>query len=205
MQSPYMLLYLIKNFPSLPLRFWFSSSLFFQVLLTFVCLVLGFALSFSVQFYNEGPFNDPWCSLVKTTVMMMGEFEYSGLFEEPEDGQLKRLPATSRVIFLLFVILASIVLMNLMVGLAVSDIQGLQQEGHVRRLEKQAEFLRQLEKVISFKAIESKWFPGILQKFLRGKRCIATTFVIHPEHAKGKKDKKFPNELLGELNYFFFR
>lgn len=165
--------------------------------MTFVCLVIGFALSFSIQFYNEGQFNDPWCSLVKTTVMMMGEFEYAGLFE---DTEMKRLPATSRVIFLLFIILASIVLMNLMVGLAVSDIQGLQQEGHVRRLEKQAEFLRQLEKVISFKAIESKWFPGFIRKFLKGKRCIATTFVIQPEHSgtgKNKRDRKLPNELLG--------
>lgn len=144
--------------------------------------------------------------------MMMGEFEYGDLFSDDDTTNFNisatsadvvvnnmsrtRLPVTSRVIFLLFVILASIVLMNLMVGLAVSDIQGLQQEGHVRRLEKQAEFLRQLEKVISFKAIDSKWFPSILRKFLKEKRCISTICVISSE--KNKRERKLPNELLGK-------
>lgn len=75
---------------------------------------------------------------------MMGEYEYSDLFGDVTP----RLVATSRVIFLLFIILASIVLMNLMVGVAVNDIQALQIEGHAKRLEKQAEFIRQLEKVL---------------------------------------------------------
>lgn len=136
---------------------------------------------------------------------MMGEFEYAGLFHDDET-KVNRLPTISRVIFLLFVILASIVLMNLMVGLAVSDIQGLQQEGYVRRLEKQAEFLRQLEKVISFKAIDSKWFPGIIRKFLKGKRCIATTFLIQSKLSgagKKKRDKRLPSELVGQYNNYY--
>lgn len=161
--------------------------------------MIGFALSFSIQFHSYEQFTDPWRALVKTTVMMMGEFEYADLFTDNNEAP-RRLPATSRVIFLLFIILASIVLMNLMVGLAVSDIQGLQEEGHVRRLEKQAEFLRQLEKVISFKAIESKWFPGIVSKILKRKRSIATTIVIYPEctgSRKNKYDKNLPPELIG--------
>nr|CAD7260241.1 unnamed protein product [Timema shepardi] len=95
-----------------------------KVLLTFVCLVIGFAFSFYIQFQEEAQFCDIWRSFVKTTVMMMGEFDYGDLFTEPKSpNSITRLPATSRIIFLLFVILASIVLMNLMVGLAVSDIQ----------------------------------------------------------------------------------
>lgn len=78
--------------------------------------------------------------------MMMGEYGYSDLFED-YPHVIPRLVATSRVIFLLFIILASIVLMNLMVGVAVNDIHALQIEGHAKRLEKQAEFIRQLEKV----------------------------------------------------------
>lgn len=92
----------------------------FQVLLTFVCLVIGFALSFSVQFPQSHQFADPWRALVKTTVMMTGEFDYGDLFTENDP---QRLIATSRLVFLLFVLLASVVLMNLMIGLAVSDIQ----------------------------------------------------------------------------------
>ena len=64
---------------------------------------------------------------MKTVVMMMGEYEYGALFSDGKNGS-SFLPATSRVVFLAFVMLASIVLMNLMIGLAVNDIQGLEKE-----------------------------------------------------------------------------
>lgn len=64
---------------------------------------------------------------MKTVVMMMGEYEYGALFSDEKNGS-SFLPATSRVVFLAFVMLASIVLMNLMIGLAVNDIQGLEKE-----------------------------------------------------------------------------
>lgn len=83
---------------------------------------MGFAFSFCVQFHESGQFKNLWWSIVKTVVMMMGEFEYGELFPEDDKMQL-RLKGTSRIIFLAFVVLSSIVLMNLMVGLAVNDIQ----------------------------------------------------------------------------------
>lgn len=134
--------------------------------------------------------------------MMMGEFEYGDLFEDAEDAPL-RLHTTSRVIFLLFIILASIVLMNLMVGVAVSDIQGLQQEGHAIRLEKQAEFLHQLEKVISCKTMQARWFPAFVRNFLKRKRSIALRLTIQPEHTGAvmtevRKTRKLPYELVGK-------
>ncbi|PSN47462.1 hypothetical protein C0J52_01967 [Blattella germanica] len=64
----------------------------------------------------------------QTIVMMMGEYEYNDLFNEDNDDNKTtklRLMGTSRVIFFAFIVLSSIVLMNLMVGLAVSDIQDL--------------------------------------------------------------------------------
>lgn len=64
---------------------------------------------------------------MKTVVMMMGEYEYGDLFSDEKNGS-SFLTATSRVVFLAFVMLASIVLMNLMIGLAVNDIQGLEKE-----------------------------------------------------------------------------
>jgi transient receptor potential cation channel subfamily A protein 1 len=83
---------------------------------------MGFAFSFCVQFHESGQFRNLWWSMVKTFVMMMGEYEYGELF--PEDNKMEmRLKGTSRIIFLAFVVLSSIVLMNLMVGLAVNDIQ----------------------------------------------------------------------------------
>ncbi|GJQ77486.1 hypothetical protein Trydic_g20877 [Trypoxylus dichotomus] len=173
-----------------------------KVLLTFICLVIGFALSFSIQFHNYAEFRNPWRAVVKTTVMMMGEFEYADLFTMSNDGvEVSRgLPTTSRVIFLMFVIVASIVLMNLMVGLAVSDIQGLTQVGNVRRLEKQAEFLHQFEKVTT-KMASINIFPSFLMNCLRRKRVINTKLIVQSDMFGLNRNgffgvKKLPVELL---------
>ncbi|XP_076628466.1 transient receptor potential channel pyrexia [Colletes latitarsis] len=119
-----------------------------KVLLAFVCLIVGFALSFAVLFHGNDQFRDSWRAVVKTVVMMMGEYEYGALFSDEKNGS-SFLPATSRLVFLAFVMLASIVLMNLMIGLAVNDIQGLEKEGHIRQLLKQAEFVSHLERLTS--------------------------------------------------------
>ncbi|XP_068907315.1 transient receptor potential channel pyrexia-like [Tenebrio molitor] len=116
-----------------------------KVLLACLCLVIGFALSFSIQFYHKEEFSDPWRALVKTVAMMMGEFDYVDIFHNRNYVQSSS--PVSRVTFLVFVILTSIVLMNLMIGLAVNDIQTLKQEGHARKLQKRAEFLIQIEKI----------------------------------------------------------
>lgn len=54
--------------------------------------------------------------------MMMGEYDYEDLFKD------SYLPYTSRIVFVIFVLLSSIVLINLMIGLAVYDIQALVKE-----------------------------------------------------------------------------
>lgn len=128
----------------------FFNLYFPQVLVAFVWLIVGFALSFSVLFHGNTQFSSSWRAIVKTVVMMMGEYEYNDLFEPIDDmnkasfvearNNLSNLvhssdrhspnllSITGRVIFITFVMLASIVLMNLMIGLAVSDIQGLLNE-----------------------------------------------------------------------------
>ncbi|XP_063228401.1 transient receptor potential channel pyrexia-like isoform X2 [Bacillus rossius redtenbacheri] len=165
-----------------------------KVLLTFVCLVIGFAFSFLIQFQEDPQFANLWRSLVKTTVMMTGEFDYGDLFAEPDEAAgnstsaARRLPATSRAIFLLFVVLASIVLMNLMVGLAVSDIQALQTEGIVHRLLKQAAFAEQLEKM-SDGLMRARYIPRLVRRALDARRTIRTKVVIAPSTNSRSPDR----------------
>lgn len=174
-----------------------------RVLLTFVCIVVGFSLSFFVQFDKNPIFNNPWKAFVKTMVMMTGEFEYQDLFKENategafEMKHAERLPITSRVIFLTFVILASIVMMNLMVGLAVSDIQGIQAEGHLRRLLKQAEFVDHLETIMSHKFF-NQLFPRCLLSLLSKRKSIVTLLTLQPSAVERRKRRphNLPHRLL---------
>ncbi|XP_043497215.1 transient receptor potential channel pyrexia-like [Polistes fuscatus] len=150
-----------------------------KVLLAFICMVFGFALSFTVLFYENEQFHDCWRAIVKTTVMMMGEYDYESLFPNDTKSDKSFLEFTSRVIFLGFVILVSMVLMNLMIGLAVNDIQGLQKMGHIRQLLKQAEFVAHLEKLTSHQIFKSNFLHSWFRKIVDSKRVMPTKIVLH--------------------------
>lgn len=98
----------------------------FQVLLAFVCLIVGFAFSFAVLFHGNDQFRNLWRAVVKIVVMMMGEYEHSDLFSDEKNGN-SLLSVTSRIVFPVLVVLASMVLTNLMIDIAVND-QGLEKE-----------------------------------------------------------------------------
>ena len=69
--------------------------------------------------------------------------------------------------------------MNLLIGLAVNDIQGLQKEGRVKRLRKQAQFIVYLEDIASnsvLKFIFRDWISSKMKKWLNQ----APTFIINP-------------------------
>ncbi|KOC69953.1 Transient receptor potential channel pyrexia [Habropoda laboriosa] len=154
-----------------------------KVLLAFVCLIVGFAFSFAVLFHGNDQFRNSWRAVVKTVVMMMGEYEYGALFSDEKNGS-SFLQATSRVVFLAFVMLASIVLMHLMIGLAVNDIQGLEKEGHIRQLLKQAEFVGHLERLTSHRIFRGNWLHPRLGTLLDSRRSIPTkiTFGYHERY-----------------------
>ncbi len=94
---------------------------FSKFLAAYFCLLVAFALSFSVLFPNYQSFNvNPGPAVIKTLVMMAGELEYENFIYE--NGQALY-NTSGHFMIMIFVVLVSIILMNLLVGLAVSDIQ----------------------------------------------------------------------------------
>ena len=76
--------------------------------------------------------------MVKTLVMMIGEYDFGDIFFPPEDAPLDwdgdPFPGYSAPLFILFVFVMSIVIMNLMVGLAVDDIKQIQENAELEKL-----------------------------------------------------------------------
>lgn len=99
---------------------------FSKFLLAYCCLLFAFGLSFAVLFANYPPFANVALSLLKTLVMMSGELEFEDMFFNAPVNQSIQFPYTAHFLFLMFVVLVTVILTNLLVGLAVSDIQGLQ-------------------------------------------------------------------------------
>ena len=86
--------------------------------------------------------------------MLMGEYDYTQNFVLLNDGA----PWIAKLIFVAFVVDMSVVLMNLVLGLAVSDIEELQQNSAVRRMIQETftvmfidKFFLTLEKVVKLK------------------------------------------------------
>ncbi|XP_069688643.1 transient receptor potential channel pyrexia-like isoform X2 [Periplaneta americana] len=119
---------------------------FAKFLLAYSCLLIAFSLSFGVLFPNYKSFKNVVWGLMKTVVMMSGELEFEDIFYTSESPVLY--PITAHLIFLAFVLLVTVILTNLMVGLAVNDIQGLQQSAGLDRLVRQAELVAHLESML---------------------------------------------------------
>ncbi|MPC72795.1 Transient receptor potential channel pyrexia [Portunus trituberculatus] len=101
------------------------AKVFLRIFLMYFCLLLAFTAAFYVALnYQHGCAQDPvlanpLLTFVKTLTMMIGELDFGAEFVEG----LSRLVFTGHAIFLFFIILVSIILSNLLVALAVSDVQ----------------------------------------------------------------------------------
>lgn len=105
------------------------STTFLHLLLWYSILIVGFGLSFFVVFRpssagsgddkKDSAFDSVPGSLLKVSAMMAGELEFGDL---PFDIN----PIASRMIFVAFLFLITIVLLNLLNGMAVSDTQAIQ-------------------------------------------------------------------------------
>ncbi len=60
--------------------------------------------------------------------MLMGEYDFTDNFVQADTFWV------SKIIFVLFVVDMSVVLMNLVVGIAVSDVDAIQRDSNVQRL-----------------------------------------------------------------------
>eukprot|EP00092_Neocalanus_flemingeri_P024563 GFUD01026641.1.p1 GENE.GFUD01026641.1~~GFUD01026641.1.p1 ORF type:complete len:1187 (+),score=294.85 GFUD01026641.1:192-3752(+) len=115
---------------------------FSVILLVFL---VAFGLGFHILFINHLAFDTPTWALVKTYVMMIGEFEFEGIFTEHDDPtknltentELAKnipFPDYSTVLFVVFVFVMSVIIMNLLVGLAVDDIKEIQEHAELQKI-----------------------------------------------------------------------
>ena len=121
---------------------------FLWYMMGYVTLLIAFALSFYIIFKGsskqEGAkmFANTPVSLLNTIVMFTGEFDASDL---PFDI----LPYTSHVIFLLFVVLVAIVLLNLLNGLAVSDTGVIRENAERLSLAARVKLISRIEGLVN--------------------------------------------------------
>ncbi|GJQ64934.1 pain [Trypoxylus dichotomus] len=132
---------------------------FFFFLLWYAVLIFAFALGFYAQYhrndqnfdnttyvaantdehYNHVLFGGVGLTLIKTVAMLAGEFDANSIDFNS---------FWNRVIFLLFVLMISIILFNLLNGLAVSDTQQIKSEAEIVAYAERVNYIAYLENII---------------------------------------------------------
>ncbi|XP_013186326.1 transient receptor potential channel pyrexia-like [Amyelois transitella] len=168
---------------------------FLKLLLAYVCVLLGFTICFCVVFPNEEMFSNPLMGFISTLSMMVGELNLSILINDPikQDDPPLLFEISSQIIFILFLMFVTIILMNLLVGIAVHDIQGLRKTAGLSKLVRQT-------KLILF--VEMGMFSAVLPKCLH--KYVYRTALVSPEAGKvilivkplNPREKRLPTDIM---------
>ncbi|CAH0594198.1 unnamed protein product [Chrysodeixis includens] len=168
---------------------------FATFLLAYCCLLIAFGLAFSVLFSNYAAFKLP-ASLVKTVMMMSGELEYEDIFYNNKNNT--HYPVTAHGMFLIFVLLVTVILTNLLVGLAVSDIQALQESAGLDRLVRQTQLVAHLESMLFSSLLTCA--PKQLLSVLRWGALLTAshmrTLTIRPNDPR---ESRIPKDLIASV------
>ncbi|XP_012250937.2 transient receptor potential channel pyrexia [Athalia rosae] len=175
----------------------------FKLLMAYACLLVGFTASFCVMFPKSKSFSSPHTGLIKVLVMMTGEVDFEDLFFPSDDDSPDvigskgiswfLLQVSSQLCFLIFLLFVTIVLMNLLVGIAVHDIKGLQKTAGLAKLVRQTKLICETETDLFLGLL-----PRRLIKMLRWSALVlpSSMRVVLTVRPLNPREKRLPSEVL---------
>lgn len=191
------LMVLIGRFPMFGLyvqMFTKGAANFGKFLLAYFCLLAAFSFSFRMLFPKYSSFNSTINSVVKIVAMMTGELEFEDIFFNQDEPLVY--PGTSHLFFLLFTLIVTVVLTNLLVGLSVSDIQGLQTSAGLDRLVRQVELVAYMESMLFSRLLN--WIPKKILRVCHRSALLLSSprqfnLIIRPNDPR---EKRIPKDLI---------
>ena len=169
-----------------------------QILVGYVVVyspaLVGFSMAFYIMRSNTEQFSNPFNAIIKTIVMLIGELEYEEnfLWKTEEDLKFPYFPST-QILFVLFLLLGCIAIMNLLVGLAVSEIDVVREKAKEIRLKMLVKEIVRLEDLLVKKPTVLDCFPACCQKPII--RNYSLFFRLKHEMKCLRKEGKIKNRL----------
>ncbi|EDV27630.1 uncharacterized protein TRIADDRAFT_53526 [Trichoplax adhaerens] len=121
---------------------------FLRILVVLTIFMVAFAFAFTILAGSEDVFSTISLAMIKVLDMMVGEIDYKDVFVTAISGRTIKYPDNYVLVafLVIFIFLMPILLMNLMIGLAIGDIDKIQRNANIRRLGIQIDFLDDLER-----------------------------------------------------------
>uniref|UniRef100_A0AAQ6IBL2 Ion transport domain-containing protein n=1 Tax=Anabas testudineus TaxID=64144 RepID=A0AAQ6IBL2_ANATE len=164
-----------------------------RIVMLFVYLMLAFGLAFHALMLNQKQFDSVPLSVMQTFVMMVGELNYQNNFLETYLNNELPFGFLTYFIFVCFVLLMPILLVNLMIGLAVGDIAEVQRNAALKRIAMQIDLHTALEDKLPY------WFMKRVDKrsitIYPNRKCSRTDEVWSRLQAKSQNCPVIENEL----------
>ncbi|XP_054272545.1 transient receptor potential channel pyrexia-like [Macrosteles quadrilineatus] len=181
---------------------------FSKPLLAYALLIIGFTCSFCIIFPEEKTFRNPFTGFMTILLMMTGELDVSLL--TGEGNVLHQI--SSHLILFLFSLLVTIMLLNLLVGIAVSDIQGLYKTAGISKLVRLTELMHFMEitllqNCIFRKCIEwlgdetMKSYPRIYIRSMDPKENRLPKELITAAYRIARKQKKLKHNIFDQYSW----
>ncbi|XP_069690714.1 transient receptor potential channel pyrexia-like [Periplaneta americana] len=165
---------------------------FLKLFIAYACLLIGFTLAFCVIFPKTDIFQNPAFGFIQVIALMIGSVEYEDLvFEEDKKGFV--LTISAHLVFLLFMLFVTIIMMNLLVGIAVRDIQGLQKTAGLSKLVRQTKLISSIEL-----SLFNNWLPKYMLMVIRHTALISPSGYRVVLHVKplNHREKRLPKDIL---------
>ena len=119
---------------------------FLHFVVIFVIFIIAFTCGFhqllSVQ---EDSFDTFWNSFIKTMIMMSGEFDYGDIFAPESPAEPAPFPGVTYFLFIVFFILLALLLLNLLVGLSVNDVNIFVEIADLKKMSMRLKFVLNME------------------------------------------------------------
>lgn len=167
---------------------------FAKLFAAYSCMLIGFTISFCVIFPSSSAFANPFLGFITVLVMMTGENDVSILVNDP-DGKDPPflLEVSAQVTFVLFLMFVTVVLMNLLVGIAVNDIQGLKKTADLSKLVRQTQLISYIES-----ALFNGWLPNWLRSLLHYTALVSPQAyrVVLSVRPLNPSEKRLPRHIM---------
>lgn len=147
---------------------------FMTFFLVFVIFVVAFGLGFNMLFLYQEPFRSLPDSVLKTLIMMSGEFDYGTIFlrEGEEAMGPVPFPFVSYAVFIVFFVLLSIITLNLLVGLTVDDIKTFLDDADLKKIKMRLKYVLEIEKSRRLDSFLGSNYFKIQQKSIKKSKSV---------------------------------